>query len=140
MNRIAEFEAEGQKFIIYKASELNGDKSGLNDAGPVPIAGEVVINETKYFIVSAEDDCRDCKSADEGKRFNALTKRETQIVIMVAQGLVNKVIADRLHISEWTVSTHMRRIFAKLHVDSRAEMVYQCAKLIAMHSNNSLNP
>lgn len=60
----------------------------------------------------------------------SITPRELEIVVLVSQGLVNKVIADRLSISEWTVSTHIRRIFAKLRVDSRAEMVYRCASLI----------
>lgn len=59
-----------------------------------------------------------------------LTSRELQIATLVAQGLQNKQVAKKLHISEWTVSTHLRRIFAKLHVDSRAAMVYCCAPLI----------
>lgn len=62
-----------------------------------------------------------------------LTPRELEIVVMVSSGLVNKVIADRLGISDCTVSTHLRRIFAKLRVDSRAEMVYRCAHLIRLH-------
>lgn len=59
-----------------------------------------------------------------------LTGRELQIATLVAQGLPNKKIAKKLHISEWTVATHLRRIFAKLNVDSRAAMVYCCAPLI----------
>ena len=59
-----------------------------------------------------------------------LTERELQIATLVAMGHLNKQIADRLHISEWTVSTHLRRIFAKLGVRSRAAMVYRCAPLI----------
>lgn len=59
-----------------------------------------------------------------------LTERELQIVKLVAQGDPNKQIARKLHISEWTVSTHIRRVFAKLGVDSRAAMVYQCAFLL----------
>jgi hypothetical protein len=43
---------------------------------------------------------------------------------------LNKQIAHQLHISEWTVATHLRRIFAKLGVDTRAAMVYRCAFLI----------
>jgi DNA-binding CsgD family transcriptional regulator len=57
---------------------------------------------------------------------NLLTPRELQIVALVAQGRVNKQIADDLQISEWTVSTHLRRIFAKLGVDTRAAMVSRC--------------
>jgi DNA-binding CsgD family transcriptional regulator len=59
-----------------------------------------------------------------------LTGRELQIATLVASGKVNKQIACELHISEWTVSTHLRRIFAKLGVSSRAAMVYLCASLI----------
>ncbi len=59
-----------------------------------------------------------------------LTSRELQITTLVALGWPNKKIAIQLHISEWTVSTHLRRIFAKLGVDSRAAMVYVCSTLI----------
>lgn len=54
-----------------------------------------------------------------------LSPREYEIVRMVAKGHSNKVIADVLNISTWTVSTHLRRIFAKLRVGSRAAMVAQ---------------
>jgi DNA-binding CsgD family transcriptional regulator len=52
-----------------------------------------------------------------------LSPREQEIVRMVAQGHSNKIIADVLGISSWTVCTHLRRIFAKLSVGSRAAMV-----------------
>jgi len=52
-----------------------------------------------------------------------LSPREREIVRMVALGHQNKVIAGILHISSWTVSTHLRRIFTKLGVSSRAAMV-----------------
>jgi DNA-binding CsgD family transcriptional regulator len=54
-----------------------------------------------------------------------LSPREQEIVRMVAKGHPNKVIADVLSISSWTVCTHLRRIFAKLGVGSRAAMVAQ---------------
>lgn len=59
-----------------------------------------------------------------------LTTRELQVATLVAMGRPNKQIASQLHISEWTVSTHLRRIFLKLGVDSRAAMVYRCAPMI----------
>jgi DNA-binding CsgD family transcriptional regulator len=54
-----------------------------------------------------------------------LSPREQEIVRMVSQGFPNKIIAGVLNISCWTVSTHLRRIFAKLGVTSRAQMVAQ---------------
>ena len=50
----------------------------------------------------------------------SLSPREREIVRMVALGRQNKVIASVLNISSWTVCTHLRRIFAKLGVTSRA--------------------
>jgi DNA-binding CsgD family transcriptional regulator len=58
-----------------------------------------------------------------------LSPREKEIVRMVAKGHPNKVIADVLNISSWTVCTHLRRIFAKLGVGSRAAMVAQLLEL-----------
>jgi DNA-binding CsgD family transcriptional regulator len=52
-----------------------------------------------------------------------LSPREQEIVRLVAQGHPNKIIADVLNISSWTVCTHMRRIFSKLGVGSRAAMI-----------------
>jgi DNA-binding CsgD family transcriptional regulator len=58
-----------------------------------------------------------------------LSPREQEIVRMVAKGHPNKVIADVLNISSWTVCTHLRRIFAKLGVGSRAAMVAKMPEL-----------
>jgi DNA-binding CsgD family transcriptional regulator len=52
-----------------------------------------------------------------------LSPREHEIARMVAEGRTNKEIASVLDISSWTVSTHLRRIFSKLDVTTRAAMV-----------------
>ena len=52
-----------------------------------------------------------------------LSPREIEIARMIGKGFPNKMIADVLEISAWTVGTHLRRIFAKLRVCSRAAMV-----------------
>jgi len=53
----------------------------------------------------------------------SLSPREQEIVRMMAKGHTNKAIAAVLDISTWTVSTHLRRVFAKLAVTSLAAMV-----------------
>jgi DNA-binding CsgD family transcriptional regulator len=65
-----------------------------------------------------------------------LSPREQEIVRMVAKGHPNKVIADVLNISSWTVCTHLRRIFAKLGVGSRAAMVAQLLDLGVLGSEH----
>lgn len=57
------------------------------------------------------------------KAGDALTPREAEIVKMVAQGLRNKVIAERLSISEGTVKVHLHNTYEKLGVDGRLELV-----------------
>jgi DNA-binding CsgD family transcriptional regulator len=52
-----------------------------------------------------------------------LTPREREVARMVALGFTNATIASKLAVSPWTVSTHLRRIFAKLDVTTRAAMV-----------------
>jgi DNA-binding CsgD family transcriptional regulator len=54
---------------------------------------------------------------------STLSPREQQIARMVAQGYPNKTIAAKLGISSWTVSTHLRRMFAKFDVRSRAALI-----------------
>jgi len=56
-----------------------------------------------------------------------LSPREQEIVRLVAEGLPNKCISAVLEISSWTVATHLRRVFAKLGVNSRAAMVARLA-------------
>src|SRR5690349_14927485 len=56
---------------------------------------------------------------------STLTPRELEIARLIARGATNRAVASVLDISSWTVSTHLRRVFAKLGVSSRAEMVNQ---------------
>jgi DNA-binding NarL/FixJ family response regulator len=52
-----------------------------------------------------------------------LTAREIEVVRMVARGLRNKEIAGQLSITEGTVKAHLRTIFEKVGVDSRARLI-----------------
>jgi len=50
-----------------------------------------------------------------------LSTRETEILALLAQGLSNKEIGTRLHISFATVRTHLMHVYEKLHVRCRTE-------------------
>jgi DNA-binding NarL/FixJ family response regulator len=54
----------------------------------------------------------------------ALSRRETNIIELVAQGLSNREIAETLSISRLTVECHTKNIYRKLAVNSRTEAVY----------------
>lgn len=54
-----------------------------------------------------------------------LTNREIEVIELVAQGLSNKEISQRLFISYHTVKTHMENIFKKIEVDNRTSLIYK---------------
>ena len=53
----------------------------------------------------------------------ALTRREREVAALVAQGLTNRAVADRLHLSVRTVDTHVDHALAKLGFNNRARLV-----------------
>ncbi|ONI79642.1 DNA-binding response regulator [Actinosynnema sp. ALI-1.44] len=53
----------------------------------------------------------------------ALTRREIEVLTLVAGGLSNRGIAERLHLTEGTVKSHLARCYTKLGVDSRTAAV-----------------
>jgi DNA-binding NarL/FixJ family response regulator len=63
--------------------------------------------------------------ADSGAsaRLGQLTERELEVLHLVALGLSNGEIADRIFVSEGTVKTHVRRVFSKLDVRDRTQAV-----------------
>lgn len=75
---------------------------------------DVDVDDARYLVV---------RMPKRAPQRALLSPREREIVRMVAQGHPNKIIADCLGISSYTVSTYLRRIFAKTGVGSRAAMV-----------------
>ncbi len=62
-------------------------------------------------------------TARESGALATLTTRETDVLRLVATGLSNGEIAERLVVSEGTVKTHLNRSMAKLNLSSRAQVV-----------------
>lgn len=54
--------------------------------------------------------------------WDSLTPAELKVVRLVAEGLANKDIARALHLSRFTVETHLKHVFAKLGLSSRAAL------------------
>lgn len=64
----------------------------------------------------------------DAKPDGGLTKREMQVLELVADGLPNREVANGLHISENTVKNHMRSVHEKLGVKTRTEAVVKAAR------------
>lgn len=59
----------------------------------------------------------------EAARIASLSRRESEVISLIAEGLSNKMIASRMNISETTVRHHLTSIFAKLGVSDRLELL-----------------
>jgi DNA-binding CsgD family transcriptional regulator len=83
-------------------------------------------SKTRLTIANANSADRS-ERADESREGNAtiesLSRRETQIFLLAAEGLSNKAIADRASIEESTVKTHLNSISAKLGLTSRTQLI-----------------
>ena len=93
-------------------TKLNDSQQSQNLTDGNETVLEIDIGCLHYTLVSSP-----CKTQYH------LSPREQEIVRLVAEGLPNKCISAVLEISSWTVATHLRRVFAKLGVNSRAAMV-----------------
>jgi DNA-binding NarL/FixJ family response regulator len=129
---LSKFQVDGNQFFIMSLETKSNTQSVLDESALLSQnyveVGRFQVQGQIFAIVKLEQ----ATSAEpiELGLIALLTERELQIVTLVASGQVNKQIANQLCISEWTVSTHLRRIFIKLGVDSRAAMVYLCAPVI----------
>ncbi|MBS3805546.1 MAG: hypothetical protein KGY54_13430 [Oleiphilaceae bacterium] len=69
------------------------------------------------------------QGAYHGELANPISEREQGVLELIAQGLSNQDIGDRLHISLHTVKTHARRINAKLEVKSRTQAIVKARQM-----------
>jgi DNA-binding NarL/FixJ family response regulator len=85
-------------------------------AGGEAVFGPGVAQRVLGFLTAAPTRTRD-------RSFPQLTEREREVVELIAQGLGNHAIADRLGLSPKTVMNYVSNVFAKIHVADRSEMI-----------------
>jgi len=113
-------------FLTDRISGLipaDADVNTLSKAINVVQKGEVWINNTTVKSLLNRSITRKIKNAAK------FTERETAIVRLVREGYRNKEIADFLNISEQTVKSHLNRVFRKLDVSSRTELLAHTQEL-----------
>jgi DNA-binding NarL/FixJ family response regulator len=87
-------------------------------------AGEVWIDRSMMSSVLSDVRNERHEEADpEAGKITSLTPREREVIALVSEGLKNKLIGERLFISETTVTHHLSSIFSKLDVSDRLELI-----------------
>jgi len=87
--------------------------------GGSPMSGNIA----RKVVQNLQQQKPKARPADE------LSKRENEVLVLLAQGYLYKEIADTLGISIETVNTYIRRIYEKLHVHSRSQAVARFTNL-----------
>jgi len=84
-------------------------------------AGEIYVTPTLAGHLLYEEFAPQSDSDQPKKLLDGLTRREQEILDLVATGLTNREIADKLYLSENTVKQYLTRILDKLNVRNRIE-------------------
>lgn len=95
----------------------------ITDRGHEDLASDRGVSRADWVILDIEVDGARYLLLRVPEAQVPLSPRELEIARMVARGYPNKTIASVLDISSWTVASHLRRVFTKLGVSSRAAMV-----------------
>ena len=95
----------------------DSESSELKKAILSVVDGEDYIQPSLIPVLNAKMIDRDMDS----EKIEKLTKRELEVLKLLAVGMYNKGVADELHISERTVKNHVSSIFKKIDVSDRTQ-------------------
>jgi RNA polymerase sigma factor (sigma-70 family) len=112
---------------VLEAVRAGADGYVLKDVAPSELRAAVaaVHEGREYFSARVTHQLsvglrEEIEREQRRSRLDSLTAREVEVLVMVAQGMTNRGIAERLGISPRTVETHRERVMAKLRIRSVA--------------------
>jgi DNA-binding NarL/FixJ family response regulator len=128
-NHIFDALSSGATGYLVKTTSREALIAALREvhAGGSPMSGNIA----RKVVQLLHQPKRTSTASDE------LSKRENEVLDLLAQGYLYKEIAEALGITIDTVNTYIRRIYEKLHVHSRAQAVALVANLTLKKTNHS---
>ena len=112
------------------STSVRAMKAGAIDFIEKPFEDESLLAAVRRALTVSRDDAEAGEQRGALERnLNSLTRREKEVFVLVAQGLLNKVIATRLGSAEKTVKVHRGRVMKKMGAGSLAELVRMAERL-----------
>ncbi|MFF4627100.1 MULTISPECIES: response regulator [Streptomyces] len=115
---------------VYPALQAGASGFMLKDASPSDLVNGIRVIATGEGVLAPtvtrrliSDFSRRSGTARPAPRLIGLTNREQEVLVLIANGLSNQEISERLVISMPTVKTHVGSLLAKLHARDRAQLV-----------------
>ena len=108
---------------------VNTIQQGAMDFLEKPVDGDklqLLLEKAKQL--TQEDYRNQCLLDSIEDKMNHLTSREKQVMSMVLDGKLNKVIASELNIGQRTIELHRQKVMQKMNVSNVAELAYLIAK------------
>jgi len=105
-------------------------KAGAIDFIEKPFNNELLLDRIQHAVAESilrYDD--HIKRKELSRRRDSLTARERQVLDLVVAGMTNKVMADRLNISEKTVENHRARMMEKMSASSLPDLINMVAQI-----------
>ncbi|HMF97658.1 MAG TPA: response regulator transcription factor [Vicinamibacterales bacterium] len=109
-------------------AQMNGSMVVVAEYATVAAARAAAIDADAILVANRETDSADPGSGDSFAVEEALTPREVQVLELLAEGLANKAIAERLGISDQTVKFHVASISGKLGAVNRTDAVRRAVR------------
>jgi DNA-binding NarL/FixJ family response regulator len=97
--------------------------------GAAPLARELALLAQRARVELVNGGPPQAAEAEDPARQLGLTRREREVLGLVAEGLTNREIAQALFVTEKTAGAHVSSILAKLHVRSRLEAATAAQRL-----------
>jgi DNA-binding CsgD family transcriptional regulator len=104
--------------MLHEAA-LMAEKAAVQARSLAALLDDVVAGVSDLAPVADDADCAGVGIWPEAP---ALTPRESEVLVFVAEGRTNKAIAEALFVSPNTIKTHVASLLTKLHADTRAQL------------------
>jgi FixJ family two-component response regulator len=114
-------------------------KAGAIDVLPKPVREQDLLEAVNRAL--AKDQQRRAEATGDRAlrvRYDTLSERERQVFALVATGLLNKQIADRVAITEATVKLHRSQVMKKMQADSLPDLVRMADRIAKAEASQKI--